>query len=368
MGVSVRRQLQIWGAIAVILVLMLWQLGNVLLPFVMGMAVAYFLDPVADRLERWGLSRVWATTAISLAALMLFALAMLLVVPLLIEQTQSLISIAPDLISSTITVLTERFPSLMDADSTVRQSLNGLGEAIQSRGGELVNAVLGSAASVLNIVLIIVVVPVVAFYMLLDWDPMVDRIDQLLPREYAPLIRDVARDINRTVAAFIRGMGGVCLSMGAFYAVTLMLVGLQFGLVVGAFAGLVTFIPYVGALLGGALAIGLALFQFWGDWVSIGMVAAVFVAGQMLEGNVLTPRLVGRSVGLHPVWLLLALSVFGALFGFVGMLVAVPISAAFGVIIRRMIAAYMTSALYHGPAQVHREAQAGSADDRPDQS
>lgn len=226
------------------------------------------------------------------------------------------------------------------------------------------NAVLGSAASVINIVMIIVIVPVVAFYMLLDWDPMIARINQLLPREHAPVIREVAHDIDRTVASFIRGMGGVCLTMGLFYAITLMLVGLQFGLVVGAFAGLVTFIPYVGALLGGALAIGLALFQFWGDWVSIGLVAAVFVTGQMLEGNVLTPRLVGRSVGLHPVWLLLALSVFGALFGFVGMLVAVPISAAFGVIIRRAIRVYLDSALYHGPTAADAESSHG----RPDES
>jgi predicted PurR-regulated permease PerM len=143
-------------------------------------------------------------------------------------------------------------------------------------------------------------------------------------------------------------MGTVCLVLGTYYAVALMLVGLQFGLVVGAFAGLITFIPYVGALVGGALAIGLALFQFWGDWISIGLVAGIFVLGQVMEGNILTPKLVGSSVGLHPVWLIFALSVFGALFGFVGMLVAVPVAAAIGVLARFATTQYMDSRLYRG--------------------
>ncbi|HMB14031.1 MAG TPA: AI-2E family transporter, partial [Roseovarius sp.] len=165
---------------------------------------------------------------------------------------------------------------------------------------------------------------------------------------HAPVIRRLAGQIDATLASFIRGMGTVCLILGTYYAVTLMLVGLQFGLVVGALAGLVTFIPYVGAILGGALALGLALFQFWGDWVSIGLVAAIFVSGQVIEGNFLTPKLVGSSVGLHPVWLIFALSAFGTLFGFVGMLVAVPVAAALGVITRFVLDQYKTSRLYRG--------------------
>ena len=204
-------------------------------------------------------------------------------------------------------------------------------------------------SSLINIVVLFVVVPVVAFYLLYDWDRMIAQIDELLPREHAPTIRQLAGDIDKTLASFIRGMGTVCLVLGTYYALALMFVGLQFGLVVGAIAGLITFIPYVGALVGGALAIGLALFQFWGDWVSIGLVAGVFVVGQVIEGNVLTPKLVGNSVGLHPVWLIFALSVFGALFGFVGMLVAVPVAAAIGVLARFAISPYKNSLLYRGP-------------------
>src|SRR3990167_8580388 len=182
----------------------------------------------------------------------------------------------------------------------------------------------------------------------MDWDHMVERIDHMLPRDHAPVIRLLARDINAALSAFVRGQMTVCLLLGSFYSAALMLAGLQFGLLVGAIAGAITFIPYVGSLVGGALAIGLALFQFWGDWVSIGVVAAIFAAGQFIEGNILTPKLVGKSVGLHPVWLMFALSVFGSLFGFTGMLVAVPVAAALGVLTRFGLAQYQASLLYQG--------------------
>jgi len=188
----------------------------------------------------------------------------------------------------------------------------------------------------------------VAFYMLMDWDTMIARIDAMLPRDHAPVVRRLASEVDTALAAFVRGQLTVCLLLGTFYSVALAVAGLQFGLVVGAIAGAITFIPYVGSLVGGALAIGLALFQFWGDWLSIGLIAAIFVFGQFIEGNILTPKLVGSSVGLHPVWLLLALSAFGSLFGFVGLLVAVPVAAALGVVIRFAIQQYQDSVLYRG--------------------
>jgi predicted PurR-regulated permease PerM len=206
-----------------------------------------------------------------------------------------------------------------------------------------------------NILILLVIVPVVAVYLLYDWDNMIAEIDHLLPRDHAPVIRSLAGQIDNTLASFIRGMGTVCLILGTYYAVALMLVGLQFGLVVGAIAGLITFIPYVGSIVGGVLAVGLALFQFWGDWVSVGLVAAVFVSGQVIEGNFLTPKLVGSSVGLHPVWLIFALSAFGALFGFVGMLVAVPVAASLGVIARFALEQYRDSRLYRGLESIDRE-------------
>ena len=348
MALPVRQQMKYWGIAAVVFAVALWWLGDVILPFVLGAAVAYFLDPVADRIEAVGASRAMATAIITLGAILIFVLLALLVIPTLINQTVALFDTAPKVLQELQTFLTAKFPDLLDQDSTLRQSLTAVGETIQSKGGELLQTALTSVGSLLNVVMLFVIVPVVAFYLLYDWDRMVAQIDDMLPRDHAPVVRRLASDIDRTLASFIRGMGTVCLILGTYYAVALMLVGLQFGLVVGAFAGLITFIPYVGALLGGALAIGLALFQFWGDWVAIGLVAGIFVLGQVIEGNVLTPNLVGSSVGLHPVWLIFALSVFGSLFGFVGMLVAVPVAAAIGVLMRFAIAQYKDSRLYRG--------------------
>ncbi|MEX0350488.1 MAG: AI-2E family transporter [Paracoccaceae bacterium] len=346
MSLPVATQLRYWGIAAAVFVLVMWGLGNVLLPFVIGAAIAYFLDPVADRLENMGLSRVGATALITILSVLLFVVMLLMVIPALITQMADLINILPQLFQDARSFIQNKFPSLLDRNSNVHQILTSIGESIKSKSGDLLQTVIGSAASAINIVVLLIVAPVVAVYLLLDWDRMIARIDQLLPREHVAVIRRLAGEIDTVLASFVRGMGTVCLILGTYYAVALMLVGLQFGLVVGAIAGLVTFIPYLGALIGGALAIGLALFQFWGDWVSVGLVAVIFAIGQMVEGNFLTPKLVGSSVGLHPVWLLLALSVFGALFGFVGMLVAVPIAAALGVLARFGTAKYLDSRLY----------------------
>ena len=348
MALPVRHQLIYWGIATATLLVVLWALGNVILPFLVGGAIAYFLDPVADRLEETGLSRTLATIVIFVFLIAVVILSMLVIVPLLIQQTDDLIQSAPELFNQLRAWLTERFPGVMEDGSPLRQSLATIGETIQSRGGELLQQVLSSAAGVVNVLVFLVVVPVVAFYMLLDWDRLVAKIDDLLPRDHAETIRILAGQIDRTLASFIRGQGTVCLILGTFYAVALMVVGLQFGLVVGLIAGLLTFIPYVGALVGGALSVGLALFQFWGDWWLIVAVVAIFQVGQMVEGNILTPKLVGSSVGLHPVWLIFALSAFGTLFGFVGMLVAVPVAAAIGVLVRFFIDQYKNGLLYKG--------------------
>ena len=355
MALPAREQLKYWSIAAIVFAVVLWFLGDVLLPFVLGGAIAYFLDPVADRLERMGFSRIMATAIITVIGVLAFILLLLWVIPSLVKQALDLFEIAPTLFTNLRDFLIERFPDLMDTESPLRQSLISIGETIKARGGELLNTVLSSAAGIINIVMLFVIVPVVAVYLLLDWDNMVARIDELLPRDHAPTIRKLASDIDATLASFIRGMGTVCIILGTYYAVALMALGLQFGLVVGFVAGLVTFIPYLGALIGGALAIGLALFQVWGDWVSIGLVAGDFALGQVIEGNVLTPKLVGSSVGLHPVWLILALSIFGSLFGFVGMLVAVPVAASIGVITRFAAQQYLDSRLYRGLSDQDRD-------------
>ncbi|PKP74550.1 MAG: AI-2E family transporter [Alphaproteobacteria bacterium HGW-Alphaproteobacteria-6] len=348
MALPIRQQARYWGIAAAVFFALLWGIGNVILPFVVGGAIAYFLDPVADRLERAGLSRTAATSVISVIAAMVFVLAALLVVPMLVRQLGQLVNAAPTIFGNLHQFLNDHFPGLLDEGGVVRDTLNSLGRTIQARGGELATGLLSSALSVINALVFIVVVPVVAFYLLLDWDHMISRIDGWLPLDHRAVIRRLAREIDAVLAGFVRGQVSVCLILGTFYAVALILAGLQFGLIVGAIAGLVTFIPYVGAIIGGVLAVGLALYQFWGDWLAIAIVAGIFVLGQFLEGNVITPRLVGKSVGLHPVWLLFALSAFGTIFGFVGMLVAVPVAAALGVVARFGVAQYLDSRLYRG--------------------
>jgi predicted PurR-regulated permease PerM len=285
---------------------------------------------------------------ISLVALLAVILLVLAVIPSLVSQLTSLINSAPEMARRAQAFLIERFPDLADDTSVMRQALQDIGEAIQQRGGQLAGGILSSAIGLVSIVVFIVVVPVVAFYLLLDWDRMLARIDAMLPRDHTPTIRRLAGEIDAVLAGFVRGQLSVCLLLGTYYVIGLMLAGLQYGLIVGAIAGAITFIPYVGSLVGGMLAIGLALFQFWGDWTSIAIVAAVFAGGQFIEGNILTPKLIGKSVGLHPVWLLFALSAFGSVFGFVGMLIAVPVAAMIGVLTRFAVEQYQASLLYRG--------------------
>lgn len=375
MALPARKQLKYWGVAAVLFAVVMWALGNVLLPFILGGAIAYMIDPLADRLERAGLSREGATAVITVAAVLIFLIMLLLIVPMLANQMIDLVQTLPQAMSNLRDFAQDRFPDLFEENSRVREALAGLWSILQDKSMGLLQTFVGSALSLLNVVVLIVIVPVVSVYLLVDWDRMVARIDALLPRDHAPVVRRLARDIDNVLSSFVRGMGMVCVILGTYYAVALMLVGLNFGLAVGFVAGLVTFIPYLGAIIGGVLAIGLALFQFWGalegadgemirqgtDWIRIALVAGIFMIGQMVEGNFLTPKLVGNSVGLHPVWLLLALSVFGALFGFVGMLIAVPVAAVIGVVARFAVEQYLDSRLYQG--QSHRDAATLSVDE-----
>jgi predicted PurR-regulated permease PerM len=351
MSLSPRQQLVWWSIALAVFTLALWLLASALLPFVLGAAIAYFLDPVADRLERAGFSRIWATVTITLAALIVFILLLVLIVPFVVSQIQSFVAAAPGMVDTIKAFLSARFPDLIDAESSIWTNLAAFQETIRERGGQVLGSVLSSSLALVDFAILLVVAPVVAFYLLLDWDHVVARIDHWLPREHAPVIRRLSRDIDRVLAGFVRGQLTVCLILGTFYALGLGLTGLNFGIVIGLFAGLISFIPYVGSVLGGALALGFAVVQFWDQPIWIAAVAAVFVAGQFAEGNFLTPRLVGGSVGLHPVWLMFALSAFGALFGFAGLLVAVPVAAAIGVLSRFALEKYLAGRLYNGSPQ-----------------
>ncbi len=352
-----RRQVRFWIAATVAVVVFFFLFSSILLPFIAGMVLAYFLDPVADRLERLGLSRLMASIVILIGFVVLVALGLTILIPVLVTQFRELGSNLPGYFRQLQTLLTSFDPQWLEqrfgVDATDLRS--GL-ESLFSSGAGFATTVFASiwqsGLALVNIAGLFVVTPVVAFYMLLDWDRMVASIDSWIPRDHVLTVRRLAVEINAATAGFVRGQGALCLILGTMYAVGLTLVGLNFGILIGLFAGLISFIPYIGSLVGLVLAIGVALVQFWPDWIWVVATACVFFVGQFIEGNILQPKLVGKSVGLHPVWLMFALFAFGAFFGFVGLLIAVPLAAAVGVLVRFALARYLESPLYKGRAAV----------------
>ncbi|MEZ5781845.1 MAG: AI-2E family transporter [Rhizobiaceae bacterium] len=351
-----RHQLRFWAIAAVAFGLFIFVFSNVLLPFVAGMALAYFLDPVADRLERLGLSRLSATVIILIGFVTVFLIALMIVVPVLASQLSDFAANVPDYLSRLQQLITSFDPGWLERRFGVDANdlKEGMNSLLSSGAGfitTLFQSLWSSGVALFSFAGLFVVTPVVAFYMLLDWDRMVSEVDGWIPRDHVDKVRQIATDINAAIAGFVRGQGTLCLILGIIYAVGLTLVGLNFGILIGLFAGLISFIPYVGSMVGLVLSLGVAFVQFWPDWPWVAAVAGVFFFGQFLEGNILQPRLVGKSVGLHPVWLMFALVAFGALFGFVGLLIAVPAAAAIGVIVRFVLSRYLQSPLYKGHSE-----------------
>jgi predicted PurR-regulated permease PerM len=352
-AMALRRQLLFWLIAAALFIGFLYVFSSILLPFLAGMILAYFLDPVADRLQRLGLSRLWATIVILIAFLVVLLLGLMIFIPVLASQLADFIANVPDYLSRLQNLITGIDPSWLaeNLDVDPNSLREGLASLLTQGAGfvtTLLKSIWASGKTLIDIAGLFVVTPVVAFYMLLDWDRMVATVDAWVPRDHVATVRHIAADINVATAGFVRGQGTLCLILGVMYAVGLTLVGLNFGLLIGLFAGLISFIPYVGSLTGLALSLGVAFVQFWPDWQWIAAVVAVFLVGQFIEGNILQPRLVGKSVGLHPVWLMFALFAFGYMFGFVGLLVAVPASAAVAVLVRFAISRYLESPLYRG--------------------
>jgi predicted PurR-regulated permease PerM len=350
---SLQKQVSFWIGALVALIAALWLLSPILLPFIAGIVLAYFLDPVADGLERLGLPRLAATLAILLFSVFVLVLGLVLVVPVLSDQIGKFAGDLPSILRG----LAARFDALAPlwlkemlakSETNIQGSVSELATRAAGWIVTLLSSILSGGMALVNLVSLLVVTPIVAFYLLVDWDHIVAKVDGWLPRDHVETVREIARDIDTAMAGFIRGQGTLCLLLAAFYAIALTFAGLKFGLAIGLVTGLLSFIPYAGAITGGVLAIGVALVQFWPDFGSIFLVTGIFIAGQFIEGNLLSPKLVGHSVGLHPVWLMFALFAFGLLFGFVGLLLAVPMAAAAGVLVRFMLRQYLASKLYLG--------------------
>ncbi|MGE0659200.1 MAG: AI-2E family transporter [Reyranellaceae bacterium] len=347
------KQLRIWLIVGLIFFALLWLLRDVLMPFVAGLIIAYFLDPLVDRLERRGLGRTVGTAIVLIGFLLALFAFLLLLAPLIYDQAVGFAENLPRYLAELNMRLLPKLEALKPTLGITGTVTNEVAEAVSERGAEIftwlsdaMGSVLAGGLALFDVIATLVLTPVVAFYVLRDWDHMVAKIDSWLPRRYAGTIRQLGHEADRSIAGYMRGQALVCLILGTFYAGSLALVGLEFGLVIGLIAGLITFIPYVGSLVGGILAIGMALAQFPPDWTSVAIVAAIFVLGQAVEGNYLSPKLVGDRVGLHAVWIMFALLAGGALFGFTGVLLAVPVAALIGVLCRFFMKHYLASRLY----------------------
>jgi predicted PurR-regulated permease PerM len=350
---TVWRQAGFWLGALVAFILFLLVFSEILLPFVAGMVLAYALDPVADRLEALGLGRLGATLTILVLLIVLVALAVILFVPVLANQLADFIQRIPEYVdrlqSLFSTLIHSQLSAYLGIDPTeIGTSLRGL----TSQGSSWIAAILASLWSggqaFLNIIALFIVTPVVAFYVLYDWDRLVARVDSWLPRDHVEEIRQIAREIDRAIAAFIRGQGLTCLILATWYSTALVMIGLNFGFLIGLAAGLLSFIPFVGATGGFIVAVAVSIVQFWPDWPWIVATMGVFIAGQFIENYILQPRLIGQNVGLHPVWVMFALFAFGYLFGFVGVMIAIPAAAAVGVLVRYALNRYLQSPIYQG--------------------
>lgn len=341
-----------WVSMVLLALASVYLLKAALLPFVAGAAVAYFLDPVADWLERHGLSRLVATILITFLFLIVVTGILLLLIPALQAEIVGFLGRVPAY-AKAIALRLE--PFLNQAAAILPKSqvqkltdgASGMFSSVLVWIFDVLRGVLSGGAALINILSLAVIAPVVAFYLLRDWDGIIANVNGLLPRRHAATITHLAREADTVLAGFVRGQATVCAALGTFYAIGLSLAGLDLGLLVGLGAGLISFIPYVGTILGFLVSMGLAFAQF-SDTLHIALTAGVFVLGQFLEGNFLSPWLVGNRVGLHPVWMIFALLSGGTLFGFVGILMAVPVAAVLGVLVRFSLNRYRNSHFYHG--------------------
>jgi len=354
---TLKRQLQFWIVGFLVFLAAVYVLRGIMLPFVAGMAVAYFCDPIADRLERLGASRTVAVSLIIGLFLVVFIAFFLLMVPLVIDQIGGLARRMPSIVAWLRDWAEPHIARLAphvgteELEKLRQMALNSLSTGLRWIG-QVLRELITQGAALADFVSLLVITPIVAFYLLRDWDLMVEAVDGWLPRQHRTVIRRLAAEVDRTLSGFVRGQATVCVLLGVFYALALTVVGLEFGLVIGLIAGLISFVPFVGSLVGFVASVGVAIYQFGhlaNDWTTVGIVAGVFAIGQAVEGNYLTPKLVGEQVGLHAVWVIFALLAGGALFGFTGVLLAMPVAAVIGVLTRFALEQYLGSPLYTGP-------------------
>lgn len=343
-------RLLFWLGLLVVFIIALGWVRSILLPFATGFVIAYVLAPIVAWFERRGIRRDLGSLLVLILFLVAVAGILVVLVPLIQGQIVELIARVPNLVHSSqdllgklITLLQEHLPA--EDISKVRDLVGTkLAEALTWLAA-LVQGMITSSFAVLNILSLVIVTPIVTFFLLRDWDAMVAQIDSYLPRQSLDTVRGQARLVSDTLVGFIHGQAMVCLILAIYYGIALTAAGLQSGLALGLLVGVLAIIPMLGVATGFILAIGFASLQY-GSWAAILSVIGIFAFGQLVEANVLTPKLVGGRIHLHPVWVIFALFAGGTLYGFVGILLAVPAAAVIGVLIRFALTRYRASTLY----------------------
>lgn len=342
----------LWAAILIVSAFTIYSISNILLPFITGTFVAYALNPAVNKLEKWKISRGLTTPVLILSFFTLFGGLLFFAIPFLKTELINLAKLIPSYARKTLDTIQPHMDILSHYVDT--KDFSQLQETATSHIGDMLSwslnlfaRVLTNSLAIANLISLIILTPIISFYMLRDWPRITQAITKILPRSQLPVIIEQAHKINQVLGAYIRGQATVCLILIVIYTTGLSLVGLNFSLTIGIVTGILSFIPYFGVLIGVTAGIGIALSQF-PDWSSIGMVAGVFITGQIIEGYFLTPKLVGDSIGLHPVWIIFSLLAGGSLFGFIGIVLALPIAAVVGVLVRFLLSLYLNSPLYLG--------------------
>jgi len=349
------RQLR-WVAVAAVAVWLVSMLAPILTPFVLGALLGWLGDPLVDRLERRGRSRNVAVVIVFTLMVLVLVLALLILVPLLERQITTLVKALPEYRDWFLDTALPWLETRTGLDLLGWLDTGRIAEWVrahwQQAGGfaaTLFGYVSRSGVAMIAWVANIVLLPILTFYFLRDWDLLVGRVAALVPRDHIGTVSRLARESNDVLGAFLRGQFLVMIALGVIYAAGLSLVGLKLGLLIGIIAGLISFIPYLGATTGVVLALVAALVQAQGfDPKLLVLVGVVFTVGQLLESYVLTPRIVGDKIGLHPMAVIFAIMAGGQLFGFLGMLLALPVAAVANVLLRFAKERYRESDLYTG--------------------
>lgn len=353
-----------FGIVIFLLCAFFYSVSDILFPFVAGLLIAYLFDPVADRLQQNGVGRGVAAGIIIVAFFTILVVAGFFLGPVLIDQIKFLIESLPDYIEQIrdefVPYIEEKFSEI---DPNIVENAKEKTEANQGQFAEIMSEILAGILSssfwLFNLISLIALTPFIAFYILRDWDKFIAKIDSLLPRDYAPTIRTQAKKVDDTIAGFLRGQLNVCIILGTFYSISLTIAGLNFGFAIGFLSGLLCFIPYIGTMLGIVIGIGVAFAQFDGDVEQIAIIAAIYAFAQVMEGNFLTPKIVGDKIGVHPAWLIFGMLAGGTILGVVGVLIAVPLTAIIGVLVKFALEEYETSEFYKksvkSPQQVKKE-------------